>query len=326
MKRKYIVGSLQDTAAVEKLNPFFPKAFAFLRRTDLATLPAGRYEIAGEDCYAMVNETSLKPVAEGRCEAHAKYIDIQAPLSAPETLGVAVTPERALEGAFADGDCVFMDVPFETVDLKPGEFAVFFPPDDAHAPCLTRGGASGDVNRKVVVKVRNVELIPSFQVDHTKIVPGVYVSRTDEIGGDYATTFDVRMKTPNREPAIHPNAMHTIEHVVATFLRSDGEWKDRIVYWGPMGCLTGCYLIVKGRPSPQEVAALLLRAFEHCAAYDGEVPGATAVNCGNCLLHDLPMAKWEAARYVEILKTRPCYDYPQAERVRTATGRTFFDS
>ena len=169
-------------------------------------------------------------------------------------------------------------------------------------------------------------LIPSFQVDHTRIVPGIYVSRVDSIGGDYATTFDVRMKIPNREPAVHPNAMHTIEHIVATFLRNDPEWKDRIVYWGPMGCLTGCYLIVKGRPSPQEIAPLVRRAYAHCADYAGEVPGATAVNCGNFLLHDLPMAKWEAARYVRLLEERPCYDYPQAERVRTATGRTFFDS
>ena len=84
-----------------------------------------------------------------------------------------------------------------------------------------------------------MNLIASFQVDHTKIVPGIYESRVDEIGGDYATTFDIRMKAPNKEPAIHPNAMHTIEHVVATFLRNDEEWKDRIVYWGPMGCLTG---------------------------------------------------------------------------------------
>lgn len=155
MKRKYIVGTLADTAAVEKLNPFFAQAFAFLRRADLATLPAGRYDIAGEDCYAMVNETSLKSVGEGKCEAHAKYIDIQSPLSGPESIGVAVTPESVLEGAFREKDCVFMDVPFDTVDLKPGEFAVFFPPDDAHAPCLTKG-APVAVHRKVVIKVRNV--------------------------------------------------------------------------------------------------------------------------------------------------------------------------
>ena len=158
MKRKYIIGSIANTEAIEKLNPFFAKAFAFLKRADLATLSAGRYEISGDDCYAMINETSLKPIAEGRCEAHAKYIDIQMPLSAPETIGVAVTPESAIEGAFKDNDCVFMDVSFNTVDLKPGEFAVFFPPDDAHAPCLTKEvqGAEYRVHKKVVVKVRNI--------------------------------------------------------------------------------------------------------------------------------------------------------------------------
>ena len=170
-----------------------------------------------------------------------------------------------------------------------------------------------------------MDLIPSFQVDHTKIVPGIYESRVDEIGGDFATTYDVRMKTPNAEPAIHPNAMHTIEHVVATFLRNDAEWKDRIVYWGPMGCLTGCYLIVKGRPNPQELQPLLLRAFAHLRDYEGEVPGATPQNCGNYLLHDLPMARWEAARYVEILEQRPCYDSPVTQRLVTKTG-LFHDS
>jgi len=171
-----------------------------------------------------------------------------------------------------------------------------------------------------------MDLIPSFQVDHTKIVPGIYESRVDSIGGDFATTFDIRMKTPNLEPAIHPNAMHTIEHIVATFLRNDAEWKDRIVYWGPMGCLTGCYLIVKGRPKPAELAPLMIRAFEHAAAYEGEVPGATAVNCGNYLLHDLNMAKWESARYVERLKTAPSFEYPVTERIADKAGRTFFDA
>ena len=171
-----------------------------------------------------------------------------------------------------------------------------------------------------------MNLIASFQVDHTKIVPGIYESRVDEIGGDYATTFDIRMKVPNKEPAIHPNAMHTIEHVVATFLRNDAEWKDRIVYWGPMGCLTGNYLIVKGRPTPQVVYPLVLRAFEHMRDYEGEVPGATPVNCGNYILHDLAMAKWEAARFVEALKKSPCFEYPVANRIKTDAGAVFYDS
>ena len=152
-----------------------------------------------------------------------------------------------------------------------------------------------------------MELIASFQVDHTKIVPGIYESRVDSVGGDFVTTFDIRMKVPNREPAIHMNAMHTIEHVVATFLRNDSGWKDRIVYWGPMGCLTGCYLIVKGRPQPRDLQPLLLRAFEHLAAFEGEVPGATAVN------------------YAAILKSGACYEYPVTERIVT-DGGTFYDS
>ena len=171
-----------------------------------------------------------------------------------------------------------------------------------------------------------MELIASFQVDHTLIVPGIYVSRTDALGGDFATTFDVRMKRPNAAPAVHPNALHTIEHVVATYLRNDPVWKDRIVYWGPMGCLTGNYLIVKGRPAPQEIYPLVVAAFEHMRDYEGEVPGATAVNCGNYRLHDLAMAKWEAARFVEILKSRPCFEYPVASRPVTGKGAVFYDS
>ena len=169
------------------------------------------------------------------------------------------------------------------------------------------------------------DLIASFQIDHTKIAPGIYESRADEVGGEFVTTFDIRMKAPNKEPAIHPNAMHTIEHVVATFLRNDEEWKDRIVYWGPMGCLTGSYLIVKGRPDPRELQPLLLRAFEYLRDYDGEVPGATPVNCGNYRLHDRPMAKWEAARYAEILKSGARYEYETTERIGTSGG-VFFDS
>ena len=130
-----------------------------------------------------------------------------------------------------------------------------------------------------------MELIASFQVDHTRIAPGIYVSRVDAVGGGCVTTFDVRMKRPNVEPAVHPNAMHSIEHIVATYLRSSPEWKDRIVYWGPMGCLTGSYLIVKGRPTPRDVLPLVLAAFRHCRDYEGDVPGATEVNCGNFRLH-----------------------------------------
>lgn len=155
-----------------------------------------------------------------------------------------------------------------------------------------------------------MELIPSFQIDHTKLLPGIYESRVDEVGNDYVTTFDIRMKRPNIEPVVHPNAMHTVEHIIATYLRSDPEWKDRVVYWGPMGCLTGCYFIVKGRPAPQDIYPLILRAFEYLRDYQGAVPGTQPENCGNYILHDLAIARYEAEMFVSRLKNDPCFEYP----------------
>ena len=125
-----------------------------------------------------------------------------------------------------------------------------------------------------------MEKIPSFTIDHNLLLRGIYVSRKDNVGGDTVTTFDIRMKEPNREPALHPGALHTIEHLAATYLRNDPEWRDRIVYWGPMGCLTGNYLLVL------------------IASFEGEVPGAAPKDCGNWLLHDLPMARWEAHKFL----------------------------
>lgn len=171
-----------------------------------------------------------------------------------------------------------------------------------------------------------MNLIPSFQVDHTKIVPGIYESRVDETGEDFVTTFDVRMKRPNTQTAISPDAMHTIEHIIATYLRNDNEWKDRIVYWGPMGCLTGCYLIVKGRPQPKELAPLLIRAFRFCENYEGVVPGATAENCGNYKLHNLDLAKKEAKLFADLLQNNPSFTYPVTKRIITENGEEFYDS
>lgn len=141
--------------------------------------------------------------------------------------------------------------------------------------------------------------IPSFTINHDRLLPGIYVSRKDEVGGDVVTTFDIRMKAPNREPALHPGALHTIEHLAATFLRNDEEWKDRIIYWGPMGCLTGNYLLIRGDLQPQDILELMRRTFSFIAGYEGEVPGAQARDCGNWLLHDLPMARWESRRYLD---------------------------
>lgn len=171
-----------------------------------------------------------------------------------------------------------------------------------------------------------MELIPSFQVDHTNLVPGIYISRRDNVAGNTITTYDIRMTAPNKEPALQPSAIHTIEHIVATYLRNDREWKDRIIYWGPMGCLTGNYLILKGEWPCEEIRELMLRAFQYVVDYAEDVPGTTPATCGNYLLHDLPMAKWEAARYINRLSNEFCSEYPGIERPEDAGGLIFHDA
>ncbi len=141
--------------------------------------------------------------------------------------------------------------------------------------------------------------IPSFTIDHCRLLRGVYVSRKDQVGNEVVTTLDVRMKEPNREPALGQGALHTIEHLAATYLRNDPEWADRIVYWGPMGCLTGNYLLVRGDIESKDVVEVLRRTFRFIADFEGEVPGAAPQDCGNYLLHDLPMARWESRKYLE---------------------------
>lgn len=141
--------------------------------------------------------------------------------------------------------------------------------------------------------------IPSFTIDHIRLVRGIFVSRKDELNGGVITTFDVRMKEPNREPALGQGALHTIEHLAATYLRNEPSWKDKIIYWGPMGCLTGNYLLMKGNLTPQDILPLMQETFRFIATYEGEIPGATAKDCGNYLLQDLPMARWEAKKYLE---------------------------
>lgn len=144
--------------------------------------------------------------------------------------------------------------------------------------------------------------IPSFTIDHNQLLPGIYVSRKDNVGNDVVTTFDIRMKAPNREPALHPGALHTIEHLAATYLRNNEEWQERIVYWGPMGCLTGNYLLMKGDMKSEDIVKLMIDTFELVANYDGVVPGTEPQDCGNYLLHDLPMARYEAKQYLKVLK------------------------
>lgn len=148
-----------------------------------------------------------------------------------------------------------------------------------------------------------MEKIPSFTIDHIRLERGIYVSRQDNVGGEVVTTFDVRMKEPNREPVLSPSAIHTIEHLAATFLRNHPVWADRIIYWGPMGCLTGNYLIVKGDITSADILPLVKETFAFVASYEGDVPGATARDCGNYLLMNLPEARWEARKYLtEVLE------------------------
>lgn len=156
--------------------------------------------------------------------------------------------------------------------------------------------------------------IASFTINHTKLLRGIYVSRKDQLeGGGVVTTFDIHMKVPNKEPAVSVSALHTIEHLAATFLRNHPVWGPKIVYWGPMGCCTGNYLLVQGDLESRDIVPLMQETFKFIAEYDGDIPGATARDCGNYILHNLPMAKWEARKYlIEVLNnlTEANLNYP----------------
>lgn len=158
-----------------------------------------------------------------------------------------------------------------------------------------------------------MEKIASFRINHLILQPGVYESRVDNFGPDQsATTFDIRMTAPNRQTALSVGALHCMEHIVATWLRNNPDWKKRIVYWGPMGCCTGNYLIVKGRPAPAEIRDLMKGAMQALAAWEGDVPGATPRDCGNYLLMSLPEAKMAAEAYLKVLESDTCpLTYPQ---------------
>ena len=144
-----------------------------------------------------------------------------------------------------------------------------------------------------------MDKIPSFTIDHERLLRGIYASRKDNVGSEIVTTFDIRMKEPNREPVLHQGAIHTIEHLAATYLRNDPKWRDRIVYWGPMGCLTGNYLLLRGDYESKDIVNLMRRTFQFIANFEGDIPGAAPRDCGNWLLHDLPMARYEAKKYLE---------------------------
>lgn len=147
-----------------------------------------------------------------------------------------------------------------------------------------------------------LEKITSFTIDHLRLQPGVYVSRKDTVGSSVVTTFDLRLTAPNKEPVMNTADVHTIEHLAATYLRNDPDWKDRVLYFGPMGCRTGFYLLLAGEHSSEEVLPLVRDCFRFISAYDGEVPGASAKDCGNYLDMNLPMARYLAQRYLKLLE------------------------
>ena len=150
-----------------------------------------------------------------------------------------------------------------------------------------------------------MEKIASFTIDHIKLQPGVYVSRKDRIGAETVTTFDLRITSPNDEPVMNTAEIHAMEHLGATYLRNDPDWQDRVVYFGPMGCRTGFYLLLAGDLTSEKILPLVYDCFKFMAEYEGEIPGASARDCGNYLDLNLPMAKFWAKRYLALLERIP---------------------
>ena len=148
-----------------------------------------------------------------------------------------------------------------------------------------------------------METIKSFTVDHKRLLPGVYVSRKDSTGHDVVTTFDIRMTRPNFEPVMNTAEIHTLEHLGATFLRNHEEWGNKIIYFGPMGCRTGFYLLLAGDYESEDIISLLREMFEFVCHFEGEIPGAAPEACGNYLNQNLPMAKYLAEKYLEHVLT-----------------------
>lgn len=145
--------------------------------------------------------------------------------------------------------------------------------------------------------------ITSFTIDHIRLIPGIYVSRKDYVNGHIITTFDIRMTSPNDEPVMNTAEIHTIEHLGATFLRNHEVYKDQVIYFGPMGCRTGFYLLLADDLTSSEILPLMKEMFSFIASFKGEVPGASAKDCGNYLDMNLPMANFLARKFLEEVLT-----------------------
>lgn len=144
--------------------------------------------------------------------------------------------------------------------------------------------------------------IPSFTVDHLNLKPGLYLSRIDQVGDRKLYSYDLRFTAPNFEPVINTAELHTIEHLGATYLRNHEKFKDEVIYFGPMGCRTGFYLILTDKVMGKDVLDLLIETFDWASTYEGDIPGATAKDCGNYLDQNLPMARYYSKNYVEVLR------------------------
>ena len=147
-----------------------------------------------------------------------------------------------------------------------------------------------------------MEKITSFTIDHIKLQPGLYVSRKYKVGAETVTTFDLRLTSPNEEPVLNTAEAHTIEHLAATYLRNEPNWKEKVLYFGPMGCRTGFYLLLSGEYDSSQTLPLVLDCFRFIRDYRGEVPGASAKDCGNYLDMNLPMANYWGGRYAALLE------------------------
>ena len=144
-----------------------------------------------------------------------------------------------------------------------------------------------------------MDKIASFTIDHIKLQPGIYVSRKDRVGGQVITTFDIRMTSPNEEPVMNTAELHAMEHLAATYLRNQPDFKDKVIYWGPMGCRTGNYLLINGDYESKDIVPLMIETFEFIRDFEGEIPGATPKDCGNYLDMNLGMAKYLAKKYLD---------------------------
>ena len=202
--------------------------------------------------------------------------------------------------------------------FKSAKFSVTLQPYQDKCPVEPSAGQKQKRQSSPLHKII-MEVIQSFTINHTRLKPGIYVSREDK----GFTTFDLRITEPNKEPAVAPAAIHSLEHLMATWFRNS-KVKDDVVYVGPMGCLTGMYIIMTGTYSVEDMRRLTIECLEWILVQD-KVPATEPQTCGNCLLHDLPMCKWESARYLDRLRHDFHCEYTKLQ-ITLDDGKVFADA